>query len=1392
MPIYDKIEGYTLKGAFVAGGGIYTPEDGQKLALWVRFRSSPADESGNSLTVSYDGSPVINNQPIPSKAVNRIGDLPVAQFSDSANSNAKVAGAAQLIFNNSTADTPFTISTWVKRDDLNANNIFAQENVAGGARAIDFGIVGSGGDNTIQLRLRDASGNRKYVDAVANIPDGVWSHVAVSYGGRGDISEMNFYLNGKPAGQKEILFDDGGYTYNDTNSTRPHYIGADYAGANEFDGNISELCIWRKALTPSAIKAIYHSTAGRYTARTGTISLPNRVRLREVDSLTGSYPTYSRTTGVLGDKKGDGPFTFNDTTTQLFKGASDVIFPLVQTEANLKHADLDNLIASPNQNSDLKSFGTASNYLSTQGFRKHINYGMNLEPFNETRVFLKEKNSAFYRSGTSGNDYPGFGSPLRDKIAINIPIPNNSAEKILTRWSGGTYIRDCEQGLLSSSFATTGFYYYNFTKGQWEDKGQLGFAGFYSPAMFYRAGATGSIPPALNGVLMGTAYQKIDDTELSGITLGGGWYSKPQQFTMSDHMGVIIDSKADSENLNHGLTSSRDPYSLLTSSLGYHLLGGATITGQAPWHFRYHASGSQTLKMSKYLSREFLLEKAVIDIPVVVNRLRGDESRATSGSRFYDSCRDIDNYTFFLYKQRKSSGLRDSQADISGSQRELIASGCASFYNSNAFSGRVPEAIRNRGLPHGPAFSHDWGVDVGWTANSTPRMSAFSGTIRIEMQAAITNSQPMGGSRFPIKANAGVNSLPGGFNSVVVQDYWTGGVSGLTQSVQCTSGLATTIANTKNFTLTPNNSLASGLAPYAARPTSLSNITLGTPYRVPEDRSLVGFEGTPQYDNWVSKVESFPSIGASEYQGGITTQENSLGILGYTDCGIQGMPVLFGARSISRVSPYILDPEDELIIGIDAGVSMLPVSASGMTAFINKLVNAGTDLGFSSGTHVNPTFGCMSGSFMKLMKGEAHLTLFGSEIKEEKEKLLNTNQNLTSNAIHEAVGFDPIRDEFETFSRSDLSGSYLDRFVGGPLTYTQTEINESNYRYGKAWQQNYAVTGSGRRVICYFSKNWSGIPKPGSSGYLQQHLHVTPFDNNRTGFPPTNDYLPAAGLGLGENQYITKDPYGLSPFKVDVLRSSFINSLQRFTVLTDNTAIYYDSMSPDISNLTRRSRALTFVSHPSASYSTPFIYANNNPAGSPHIDWVYRTDPPRFVNQRFWLRQKAAVHFGPGNSYWDFDPKFTKINKTLIFNRGVNLDQGEGGKVSTDLRRFRHKVTGAFGPTYGMISPVTQRPTARFRASSYGQFRDMLEQRVDTKYYDGLNSWQFGLTPGARDSPIQVTFVSDNDGITIVDPYSTDSSNFSSEYTSSYPYSEGRDAALVMRIVSTMTAYVST
>ena len=46
----------------------------------------------------------------------------------------------------------------------------------------------------------------------------------------------------------------------------------------------------------------------------------------------------------------------------------------------------------------------------------------------------RDKLDKFYATGTRNDVYPGFGSPLSDKVIINIPI-HNSAEKTITRYN---------------------------------------------------------------------------------------------------------------------------------------------------------------------------------------------------------------------------------------------------------------------------------------------------------------------------------------------------------------------------------------------------------------------------------------------------------------------------------------------------------------------------------------------------------------------------------------------------------------------------------------------------------------------------------------------------------------------------------------------------------------------------------------------------------------------------------------------------------------------------------------------------------------------------------------------------------------------------------------------
>ena len=96
------------------------------------------------------------------------------------------------------------------------------------------------------------------------------------------------------------------------------------------------------------------------------------------------------------------------------------------------------------------------------------------------------------------------------------------------------------------------------------------------------------------------------------------------------------------------------------------------------------------------------------------------------------------------------------------------------------------------------------------------------------------------------------------------------------------------------------------------------------------------------------------------------------------------------------------------------------------------------------------------------------------------------------------------------------------------------------------------------------------------------------------------------------------------------------------------------------------------------------------------------------------------------------------------------------------------------GWKYGILNAITYRSSAVFRRDHFGQFRDMLEQRQDSKFFGLAGDTMAGVireNKSALDSPIKCRFV-DIKGRSI-EPNKTNSSNLSAESTSSLPYFDG-------------------
>jgi hypothetical protein len=531
----------------------------------------------------------------------------------------------------------------------------------------------------------------------------------------------------------------------------------------------------------------------------GFISRSPRLLLRELDDNPGAYPTILRD----GDSTRTGALatSFNDGSTIIFSENGSPVFPSMLPNGSSFNSQAVDVIG---QESDISISAPIRSFQHPTYL--HYSPTETVGPFNENRVMPA---TDFFLSGTDPDVLPGFSSPLRSKIAIEIDITPQSDTRMMrnvdrrTVAEGGSSIGD-----------QTGFLYYNFDRSEWE---QIGL----------RDPATG-----------GSIYYDyaIDKGSISG--------SFPMQFTTTPGFpGRDIQQRIEK---------------------GYSKIGTPTAGLGAPLKTLYHATASQRLRMSNYISAPFLLEKVqVIFTEARAQRLQGDattngpfglDAAARSGSN-----RDIDNYVFFAYHQRRLGSESDSLIGVSGSRRDLIFSGSMSFWNSASFYGSSEsEAI----LTHSPAFDHNFGLSY----STGLQIGQFTGSIGLEILPAVAGRQRSGLSLVP-------SSTMSGFFDQWLGTFWPGGTS------------------FNNF------------EPDVSDVSSDGNFS-----------DFFGWSASPSIDRFTPNLNarSIRSVG-----GEVASSFASGALLGLNSNTEQ-----------SSVSPYLLLPSDEIIFGFDVGVGPFKFSNS--------------------------------------------------------------------------------------------------------------------------------------------------------------------------------------------------------------------------------------------------------------------------------------------------------------------------------------------------------------------------------------------------------------------------------------------------------------------------------
>ena len=1035
------------------------------------------------------------------------------------------------------------------------------------------------------------------------------------------------------------------------------------------------------------------------------LNLPPRIQLRDRDNRGGANPSVANSSG---DKRtGVRPVVFNDEDTIIFGASTQVYYPQV-------------LISGSNYLSSTLPWTSQSGLLTSGSIVKGVSdttlpirseTDFNFGPFIDSNL-PEQSTERFFLTGTSASVLPGFSAPLKSKTIIKIDISADETS-IFTRYADvrGSN-RDPSGPYVGQNF--TGFRYYNFSTRLWD-----------------QIGLTDPANPAVS-----THYDYALKRTNNESNIVSGTTNFPLQFIPGPARVLAT-------------ASSRD-------NTEYPKIGTPTVSCMAPFSNKYHAVENQTIRLSDYIQEPFLLEKAVISLPIEAER---------RSAHFFDDApfhHSQDNYVFFIYRQDNSqlspqslippyglptpgrkNGL-DSRWSVTGSMRSIVLSASMAFYNvtgSTTASSTDPRSERFYYFEplNSPAFMYDFNIDPFATASviETDVVGEFTGTVSLNAIPAVASAQILGHFNVPR-----ARDIFAGAQIAKIWNFWPGGTSAYPFGPVEFSGKGGSFA-----------------------------LGIGGTYNTPEygNPTFAGYSDpvTPGLITLKACKDNLPieriDPRAQKIFGGATTNES-------TTIGV----TIGGQQSVQ--SPYLLTPEDTLVFGIDAGIPLAE----------------------------NTVHNSLTGSIMKVIAGEASITLYGSLVKDGKEIHNGLNQNLTSENVSECLHFgNSITDQYELENKENFAQSMSDRIMTGTIDSTNGRAQflsdvQTRRIYDLApnllpiIEFDWVLAASRDRI----NKN----PDPSSKIDINilneksikfprrrwRHTNLTTLTERfyDTMMPSIEDYVIRCPGGGTSPRYIQATTVG-SPNTITKIKASTlgVNKILKFRVEGD--IINPDAPTPFTQLI---------ANHKFLEQGSDRLYPN-----------IFASNPKRFIlNDYTALAFSAsvppsAVADFPGDTDYVFPYEERLMTnqaaiKFTLFSRGFRatnlwvssniytpgtLLNTRSSRAEQGLTILHHGLTGSSGYKYGVQGTEPRYSNIIFRNNRFGQFRDMLEQRKFGTFFDELGSKREGSRSGKKGKkkgPISIKWKNaGKDGFKFGGGFNilSGSSNRSTAATSSIPYDDG-------------------
>ncbi len=378
------------------------------------------------------------------------------------------------------------------------------------------------------------------------------------------------------------------------------------------------------------------------------------------------------------------------------------------------------------------------------------------------------------------------------------------------------------------------------------------------------------------------------------------------------------------------------------------------------------------------------------------------------------------------------------------------------------------------------------------------------------------------------------------------------------------------------------------------------------------------------------------------------------------------------------------------------------------------------------------------GPRLEIFPGSGKLTLYGSLIKEGQEYHETLNQALTSNAIHEDIhNENPTLDQWDVEIRQQFSGSFIDNIITGTM-------NDVRGQSGRGVIGS-NVGSTSINVASEARKSKQQVPGFEQKGLFRGVQCIDSSERYYDTLLPRFDEI--ARVNGAKVVLVPSSASNLAAVAMHSEKSIYGIHMKKWSTGFPYES-RYSTLNRNLNPATGWSADVNFndevvISSRSVKRCTVMLRADAS--GRPSIFY----DSINNVTESAPLESDVIKHaYGIGDYF-----RSSSITSTNLSEYGV-----------PNFRSPENFGAVIRGWKYGIHNGLPENSKAIFRREKYGLFRDMLEQRQNTAFYN-ID------TKDLTKSPIFAQFLSSSK---IIKPFSSSiSSNMSQNCTASMPYFDG-------------------